>query len=771
MIKMGFQNGALPGGARGRSSRGSGALIVIAIIAIMALAGVIYYLSDSKAPAAPSAIEMGKFVPAQVYGAKLVDLRSHDIDGLVAELRQVITELPDGKEGLEEFETNLGLSLEQLLGFFEPRGYTAVLTTASPEQPGVLGVVALADAQGFEAWLAQLLEKEKLDHESREIEGVPFRVFEGRLFLGHDDRWLFIASAESDATAMVNASHQRIETLEQSPRFQEVLSKYKVDYCSALGYLDLAAVVNKVKTLNPPYTDDQTWEMLAALDFVVGSADFHQMRVESMLGVKNIEGNQLSEKLLTKGSVTAQAQKLFSGEVSSYNAFDVQWLLEVLVTLGQVSPGSRTQASMVPLGMAAYGNPWGALDGEFAACGNTMETMVSSVQGGFGRARGAGQHTACKSNLKNIATACEMWSVDHSGHYPENMAALTPNYLRTLPTCPAAEKETYSATYSMKSSPDYYEFHCQGDHHGSGEEYPAYNAVEGLNDGGYQAPAPPPSSEPSGAIVVRVQDMEAAARLVGKLSGQSSDPPAQGESKELTLPLPGAKVQMINSDPPRVVATIGPQGEQMLSGGLAARDPLKQSMQWGQDGIVYVDYLDLDPAYQALVQSLESDQSPEAQVALGFFKRMKSKVGKLEGSSCVTVTPEGVRYRGQGFSNGGLIIVGSVGAAILVPNFIRARGQGQMTACKSNLKNIGTGLEMWSTDYSGEYPETLDQLTPNYLRAIPTCPAAGEDTYSAGYSRSKEKYYEFYCGGHHHRALGVPGDYPRYNGLSGLIER
>lgn len=41
--------------------------------------------------------------------------------------------------------------------------------------------------------------------------------------------------------------------------------------------------------------------------------------------------------------------------------------------------------------------------------------------------------------------------------------------------------------------------------------------------------------------------------------------------------------------------------------------------------------------------------------------------------------------------------------AIVTPNFIRCRCQSSLAACKSNLKNIGTALEMHSVDH-GAYP-------------------------------------------------------------------
>lgn len=59
------------------------------------------------------------------------------------------------------------------------------------------------------------------------------------------------------------------------------------------------------------------------------------------------------------------------------------------------------------------------------------------------------------------------------------------------------------------------------------------------------------------------------------------------------------------------------------------------------------------------------------------------------------------------------------------------RHPGQWTACRTNLKNLASALEMYSTDYSGQYPESLERLLAgNYLKTLPTCPAAGHMTYT-----------------------------------------
>lgn len=107
-------------------------------------------------------------------------------------------------------------------------------------------------------------------------------------------------------------------------------------------------------------------------------------------------------------------------------------------------------------------------------------------------------------------------------------------------------------------------------------------------------------------------------------------------------------------------------------------------------------------------------------------------------------------------------------AAIAIPNFEHARNLGQLTACESNLKNIGVALEMYATDNNGVYPKSLDKLTPNYLRYIPTCPSAGSDTYTPGYSVSGTNY-TVICSGDNHHAVGLPPDYPRYTSTQGLI--
>lgn len=72
----------------------------------------------------------------------------------------------------------------------------------------------------------------------------------------------------------------------------------------------------------------------------------------------------------------------------------------------------------------------------------------------------------------------------------------------------------------------------------------------------------------------------------------------------------------------------------------------------------------------------------------------------------------------------------------------------------------------------------LESLTPNYLKTIPECPAAGTVTYQARFDSSTPEnsnefvdYYIVWCSGNPHAAVNVPRGFPRYDGISGLTKR
>ncbi len=89
----------------------------------------------------------------------------------------------------------------------------------------------------------------------------------------------------------------------------------------------------------------------------------------------------------------------------------------------------------------------------------------------------------CQFNIKNIATALEMWASDNRGRYPRSISEVAPHYLKVIPTCPVAGRDTYQNTYRVSTSPDIYTFFCQGHHHkneGLPENFPFYSSFSGM---------------------------------------------------------------------------------------------------------------------------------------------------------------------------------------------------------------------------------------------------------------------------------------------------
>src|SRR2546428_12880454 len=76
-----------------------------------------------------------------------------------------------------------------------------------------------------------------------------------------------------------------------------------------------------------------------------------------------------------------------------------------------------------------------------------------------------------------------------------------------------------------------------------------------------------------------------------------------------------------------------------------------------------------------------------------------------------------------------LIVVAIIAilAAILIPNFLRARAQAQVAATKGNLKNVATVLEGYFVHRAAYPSPDATTLIPSYTRRLPNAPRAGKD--------------------------------------------
>ena len=84
---------------------------------------------------------------------------------------------------------------------------------------------------------------------------------------------------------------------------------------------------------------------------------------------------------------------------------------------------------------------------------------------------------ACQSNLRNIASAVELYRND-TEYYPDDLKKLTPDYLKNIPTCPAVDLDTYGPGYVVNDDKSAYTVSCKGNNHSSlglGEDQPYFS--------------------------------------------------------------------------------------------------------------------------------------------------------------------------------------------------------------------------------------------------------------------------------------------------------
>lgn len=70
----------------------------------------------------------------------------------------------------------------------------------------------------------------------------------------------------------------------------------------------------------------------------------------------------------------------------------------------------------------------------------------------------------CRNNQDILRTALTDYASDHQGHYPPDLGALDPVYVRSMPTCPFSGTDTYSGGYQVSPSGERYTLDCGSTH-------------------------------------------------------------------------------------------------------------------------------------------------------------------------------------------------------------------------------------------------------------------------------------------------------------------
>ncbi len=74
-------------------------------------------------------------------------------------------------------------------------------------------------------------------------------------------------------------------------------------------------------------------------------------------------------------------------------------------------------------------------------------------------------YSSCYQSLCLLEKALMEYARAHKGQYPRKLSELTPKYLKSIPTCPQAKRDTYSASYLAITDRPMYFICCAGSNH------------------------------------------------------------------------------------------------------------------------------------------------------------------------------------------------------------------------------------------------------------------------------------------------------------------
>lgn len=81
-----------------------------------------------------------------------------------------------------------------------------------------------------------------------------------------------------------------------------------------------------------------------------------------------------------------------------------------------------------------------------------------------------------------------------------------------------------------------------------------------------------------------------------------------------------------------------------------------------------------------------------------------------------------------------VVIILGILVAIAIPIYNNVTGDAQKKACAANERTLEGAVAMYQAANGGKMPDNLDDLVPDFIEAVPTCPV--DDSY--GYTLNSD---------------------------------
>lgn len=127
--------------------------------------------------------------------------------------------------------------------------------------------------------------------------------------------------------------------------------------------------------------------------------------------------------------------------------------------------------------------------------------LVAILLPNYNRSRARAKLSACKQNLRNLATALESYAAENNGLYPERLAELTEGaspHIQQLPSCEeCGDTSSYVNGYQHSNETHTYTVICKGHYHAVCDLQPDCPGFSALH-GGFDFPIADDDSDDGG---------------------------------------------------------------------------------------------------------------------------------------------------------------------------------------------------------------------------------------------------------------------------------
>lgn len=364
---------------RWRGLSPAGTLAMLALLLLFA-AGIWVYKHSGGGG---SSFDVAAYLPGSSRLAVMVNLQGQlDPETVRGFADALLANLPpeERKTFEESVRSELGVPWTELGRFFDGRGATAV--TLQENKAGAVMLVGLRDATALEALVKPRIPK---DTRTEVVRGVTFYVGDAGQYSGLDQNWLYVGDSKA-SVEMLLASAGGKDTLAAQPSFAEARDKVQGSGSLVCAYWDIASTVKALQSVQPPYTDQKTFQELACFGWGVASLDYKGRATEAFVKIQG-QGSSLGAKLLTSGTVGPATFSGLTDKAHLALAVDAEWVFNAALGFASLVPEAREYVAMVPMGYVFTGNPWSCFQGDIAVTADFMTSLSPEVTAAVQAAR------------------------------------------------------------------------------------------------------------------------------------------------------------------------------------------------------------------------------------------------------------------------------------------------------------------------------------------------------------------------------------------------